>query len=281
MSYISKYDTTVYQMNQFTNIPIWYNDSTMSFNNSMIDTSFRIIKYSSLSDSIVHRLDSIAYWSPTKTNPASFFARNLLRFMGFNKTYYDSAIKESPSLSGRVTANCQGGGTSGLLVKLWDIYGNYTGLSSITGDMGYFRIPGTQILQLDTNVDYFIRVYLPNDTNHISISASIKHLVFDSLLNIDCIFPGPSPLNIKTGGEYLTIYPNPCDEKLNVSNVVAGSNYLFEILSIEGSCLKTGKLDDQNTTIETRNIPNGMHILRLISQKNQESRSYKLIIIHH
>jgi hypothetical protein len=281
MSYISKYDTIVYQMNQFTNVPIWNNDSTINFNNSMIDTSFRIIQYSSLSDSIVHRLDSIAYLSPTKTNPASFFARNLLRFMGFNKTYYDSAIKESPSLSGRVTANCQGGGTSGLIVKLWDIHGNYTGLSSITGDFGYFRIPGTQILQLDTNVDYFIRVYLPNDTNHISISASIKHLVFDSLLNIDCIFPGPNPLNIKTKSEYLTIYPNPCDEKLNVSNVVAGSNYLFEILSIEGSCLKTGKLDDQNTTIETRNIPNGMHILKLTNQNNQESRSFKLIIIHH
>jgi len=200
--------------------------------------------------------------------------------MGFNKIYYDSAIKESPSLTGRVTANCQGGGTSGLLVKLWDVYGNYTGLSSVTGDFGYFRIPGTQILQLDTNVEYFIRVYLPNDTNHISVSASINHLIFDSLLNIDCIYPGPKPLNVISANNSLIISPNPCDKKLTISNFIEGSTYLYEISSMEGSRIKHGKLDDNNFTINTNNISEGMHILKILNQKSHTYQCFKLVITH-
>jgi hypothetical protein len=81
-----------------------------------------------------------------------------------------------------------------------------------------------------------VRVYLPSDSNHISMTARIRNLQFDSLLNIDCIFPGPAPLgNEKTENFKITMHPNPVSEDLIISGLKVDRSVQISIVDATGS----------------------------------------------
>jgi hypothetical protein len=91
-------------------------------------------------------------------------------------------------------------------------------------------------MSLDSTNRYYVRVYLPSDSNHISMTAKIRNLQFDSLLNIDCIFPGPAPLgNEKTKIVKITMHPNPVSEDLIISGLKVDRPVQISIVDAAGS----------------------------------------------
>lgn len=156
--------------------------------------------------------------------------------MGKKCNFNDSFYNDLVPITGRVTSNCFGGGVQGINVKLFDEYNVFTGLSTVTEAAGYFRFSGTELVNLDSTIRYYARVYLPSDSNHISMTARIRNLQFDSLLNIDCIFPGPAPLgNEKTEIVNITMHPNPVSEDLIISGLKVDRSVQISIVDAAGS----------------------------------------------
>ena len=234
--YISNYDTSYTGNGKMRSFQVWDSDTTWHINNLISDTAVFFVNYKGLHDTILSKLDTMSNYNPFHTKPASYFARNLLCFMGKKCNFIDSFYNDLVPITGRVTSNCFGGGVQGINVKLFDEYNVYTGVSTVTEAAGYFRFSGTELMSLDSTNRYYVRVYLPSDSNHISMTAKIRNLQFDSLLNIDCIFPGPAPLgNEKTKIVKITMHPNPVSEDLIISGLKVDRPVQISIVDAAGS----------------------------------------------
>ncbi len=234
--YISNYDTSYTGNGKMRSFQVWDSDTTWHINNLISDTAVFFVNYKGLHDTILSKLDTMSNYNPFHTKPASYFARNLLCFMGKKCNFIDSFYNDLVPITGRVTSNCFGGGVQGINVKLFDEYDVYTGVSTVTEAAGYFRFSGTELMSLDSTIRYYVRVYLPSDSNHISMNAKIRNLQFDSLLNIDCIFPGPAPLgNEKTEIVKITMHPNPVSEDLIISGLKVDRPVQISIVDATGS----------------------------------------------
>lgn len=237
--YISNYDTIYTGNGKMRSFQIWDSDTTWHINNLISDTAVFFVNYKGLHDTILSKLDTMSNYNPFHTKPASYFARNLLCFMGKKCNFIDSFYNDLVPITGRVTSNCFGGGVQGINVKLFDEYNVYTGVSTVTEAAGYFRFSGTELMSLDSTNRYYVRVYLPSDSNHISMTARIRNLQFDSLLNIDCIFPGPAPLgNEMSQFVKINIHPNPVSEDLVISGLKFDRPVQISIVDATGSTKK-------------------------------------------
>lgn len=234
--YISNYDTSYTGNGKMRSFQVWDSDTTWHINNIISDTAVFFVNYKGLHDTILSKLDTMSNFNPFHTKPASYFARNLLCFMGKKCNFIDSFYNDLVPITGRVTSNCFGGGVQGISVKLFDEYNVYTGVSTVTEAAGYFRFSGTELMSLDSANRYYVRVYLPTDSNHISMTAKIRNLQFDSLLNIDCVFPGPAPLGSeKTEIVKITMHPNPVSEDLIISGLKVDRPVQISIVDATGS----------------------------------------------
>ena len=282
VKYISHYDTTFIGVGKMKSFQIWDSDSSWHFNSLVYDTSSFNVNYSPLPDSIILRLKFMAKCSPFNRRPASYFARNLLAFMGVNNNYIDSFFIDVVPITGRVTANCFGGGTQGITVKLFDEYNNYTGVNTVSEAAGYFRFSGDEINNLDTSKKYYVRVYLPSDSNHISVTAKIANLQFDSLLNIDCIFPGPQPLDVENISKLnIRIHPNPADEKIIISGFKGDLSLRIFLYDAAGS-LKVFCEEENNAKfgvhLDVSQLNSGLYQIRIESTDIVVTE--KIIILH-
>jgi hypothetical protein len=234
--YISNYDTIYSGNGKMRSFQVWDSDTTWHINNLISDTAVFFVNYKGLHDTVLSKLDTMSNYNPFHTKPASYFARNLLCYMVKKCNFNDSFYNDLVPITGRVTSNCFGGGVQGINVKLFDEYNVFTGLSTVTEAAGYFRFSGTELVNLDSTIRYYVRVYLPSDSNHISMTARIRNLQFDSLLNIDCIFPGPAPLgNEKTEIVNITMHPNPVSEDLIISGLKVDRSVQISIVDAAGS----------------------------------------------
>ncbi len=282
--YVYTYDTSFIQNNVNQKIRVWTNDSTWLVKDIQTDTAHFRLSYEALSDSTYLLLDSLSKVSPYKTSPSAYFARNFLRFAGYQSNYQDTVIYAGPYLTGRVTANCSGGGNSGITVELYTEYGNSTGLTTTTEDNGYFRFTDIETNLIDSSLRYYVRVYLPNDSNHISTTNYIHNLINDSLLNIDCIFPGPQPLtNNFFPIKEIQLSPNPTDNKIFLSNQTDHTEYSYTIKNSIGKTIisdpKIG-ISNKNAEIETSQLPDGLYFLSIKSKTTKESKTFKFIVSH-
>lgn len=196
-------------------------------------------------------------------------------------TYYDTAEFELPPLSGRVTPACSGGGVDGIPIKLFFGNGASTGLETVTIEDGYFRFSPLDLVKLDTSSDYYIRVYFPLDSNHISVTASLNHLIFDSLVNIDCTFPGPIPLS--NGTIYDTafkLYPNPTDGYIRLEYLKGAWVTDYICYNIFGQAVLSGRLSAENNEIDFNDysIPDGCYIIKIIGNQTIKPVSIPLVI---
>lgn len=282
IDFISHYDTLFQNTGLLKSYKIWDSDTSWHSLSQNVDTMVFIVKYKSLSDSIHNILEKIAQFSPIRQRPASFFARNLLVFMGIKSGFVDSASWDLVPITGRVTGSCFGGGVQGILVKLFDEYHNNTGIHAISEAAGYFRFSGDEIKNLDTSRKYYVRVFLPSDSNHISATAKLRNLQNDSLLNIDCVFPGVQPLVlINQLSTQIRIYPNPANDVIVISGLKQGSNYELSIFNSLGT-LVVNKMIENDTNLKVRldisGLLDGIYYLRL--ESNGKLFSIKVIVQH-
>lgn len=279
---ISHYDTLFENRGLVRSYKIWDNDSSWHSISQNVDTMVFVVKYKSLSDSIQNVVIKIAKCSPFRHRPASFFARNLLVFMGIKSGYVDSAYSDLVPITGRVTASCFGGGVQGILVKLFDEYHNNTGVFALSEAAGYFRFSGEEIKNLDTSRKYYVRVFLPTDSNHISATAKLWNLQNDSLLNIDCVFPGVQPLSIlNQENSEIKIDPNPASDVIVISGLIHGNNYKLSILNSLGMLIFNKNIENdtnQKFRLDISGLVDGVYYLRL--ESDGKLCSIKVIVQH-
>jgi hypothetical protein len=280
--YISQYDTSFYGENELKSFKIWDSDSIWHAHSQTVDTMRFYLNYKPLPKLSIGWLDSIARFSPFGSKPASYFARNLLGFMVAANGYVDSFIQDLVPITGRVTGSCFGGGVQGITVKLFDEYHNNTGIFAISEAAGYFRFSGDELKNLDTNRKYYVRVFLPSDSNHISATAKLWNLQNDSLLNVDCVFPGVQPLSILNREDIeIRIDPNPAKDLIVISGLKQGYNYKLSIFNSLGTLVVNSVIENdtnQKVRFDTSGLLDGIYYLRL--ESNGKLCSIKVIIQH-
>jgi hypothetical protein len=74
----------------------------------------------------------------------------------------------------------------------------------------------------------------------------------------------------------LKVYPNPTNDKFNISWPVQGG-YTWVLKSLAGSSLSSGTQQTGNATISTAHLPEGMYFLEVHSAK--ESKVEKVIVL--
>ncbi len=86
---------------------------------------------------------------------------------------------------------------------------------------------------------------------------------------------------IKTGGnptfinntelQEISIYPNPVDDKIYISNT---QKAIIEIINTRGEIVKTIKCQDLKTTIDIRSLSSGLYILRVVTDNGIINRKF-------
>jgi hypothetical protein len=76
---------------------------------------------------------------------------------------------------------------------------------------------------------------------------------------------------------HISIYPNPFQDVINVTKAVA-EEYHYEILNIKGNSVQHGRFTDEETTISTAGLVNGLYIIRITNPQGV-SRSIQMVKI--
>ncbi len=279
IEYLSNYDTLYNRTLKTDYFKNWINDSVFTNMSIMVDTSLFVVQHQMLADSVIQQLYDIAQKDPYRESYAAFFARGFLESLGKNYLYYDSIEPTYLSLVGQVTNSCNGGGTSGILVKLLRQNGSFTGLSTVTEDFGYFQFDGILMKDLNHQDNYFVKAYFPNDTLHTTLVSTLENLINDSMIIIDCLFPTPPQLGAKSNTSKYegNISPNPVIDNIHFENIkecksIELVNNLGQVVKIITNNLMTGEMD-----IDVKDLTNGVYFVKLY-YSDSTFKSTKIII---
>lgn len=279
IDYLSNYDTLYNRTSKSDNFKNWINDSFFTNLNIMVDTSLFVVNHKMLNDSVIQQLYTIAIKDPYKVSFAAFFARAFLQSLGKDYLYYDSIEPTYLSLVGQVTNSCNGGGASGILVKLLRQNGTYTGLSTTTEDFGYFQFDGISMKDLNHQDNYFVKAYFPNDTLHTTFVSTLENLINDSMIIIDCLFPTPPQLGTKSNEKKYRgfISPIPVIDNIHIENMedcmgIELVNNIGQVVKRSTNNLKSGEMD-----IDVKDLTNGVYFVKLY-YSDSTFKSTKIII---
>lgn len=279
IDYLSNYDTLYYRTLKSDNIKNWINDSVFTNMNIMVDTNLLLVQHKMLHDSVIQQLHAIAMKDPDTVSYAAFFARTFLETLGENYIYSDSLAPSFLSLVGQVTNSCNGGGASGILVKLLRQNGTYTGLSTITEDFGYFQFDGISMKDLNHQDNYFVKAYFPNDTLHTTFVSTLENLINDSMIIIDCLFPTPPQLGAKSNESKYRgfISPNPVIDNIHIENIEDCMN--IELVNNLGQVVKrvTNNFKSSEMDMDVKDLTNGVYFVKLY-YSDTTFKSTKIII---
>jgi hypothetical protein len=78
----------------------------------------------------------------------------------------------------------------------------------------------------------------------------------------------------------IVCFPNPVTDELTVTvNNASSMKYFFELIRLDGQCLKSGYLETGNK-LDLRDVDPGMYILGLFSEYKNFSQSIRIIKVH-
>ncbi len=105
----------------------------------------------------------------------------------------------------------------------------------------------------------------------------VVNTLSDSLVRLDVKLKrnGVSLFEPQEGVSPISLYPNPCTEKLFVRSALQGE---YEIVGSLGVVLQKGKFESGETTIDTSRLPSGVYALRIHYAGCTKPQSAKIII---
>jgi hypothetical protein len=113
-------------------------------------------------------------------------------------------------------------------------------------------------------------------------TAKLWNLQNDSLLNVDCVFPGVQPLSILNREDIeIRIDPNPAKDLIVISGLKQGYNYKLSIFNSLGTLVVNSVIENdtnQKVRFDTSGLLDGIYYLRL--ESNGKLCSIKVIVQH-
>jgi hypothetical protein len=269
-------DTAWLGQNVLLNDTAWTDSANYTVQSIYIDTVSYSLHYKPLTDNEVEILTNIAELDATLINPAAYPARAILwgeRHLQFS----DPAIPFYPNIVGYVLAPCGGGSDTGVVIKLYDSLGVFTGIKTETQDSGFFIIEGTKLNTLSLGMKYYISAMLSNGTVSTD-KATYTQLALQSYHMFDCT----EPLNKRTikkntplKKEAIIIHPNPSSVGFTFSPMP--ENWSISIIDIVGKIILV-KQGSGNINIETGVLPQGIYTATIVNTNTNEKITKKLLV---
>ncbi|MFN8237171.1 MAG: T9SS type A sorting domain-containing protein [Chitinophagales bacterium] len=224
-----------------------------------IDPSGNIVWSSALPDTIV--IDSIVYFSKELAMPN--VKLNYGNKMVFKSDYID-------------TTN----GNSYFNTPFYFILSFSTGhLERIQLPLGFTSndiYPGAQYLK---DINFF-----NNASDELFILTEQNNQCTDSSMGDIVIYKYRDILSNTTdkslsSAQDITIYPNPANSVITIrfNGQQARENAFYVIYDLTGKNIASGKLIQQESTVNVANIPGGMYLIQLKSDRTTETRKFQII----
>ncbi len=89
-------------------------------------------------------------------------------------------------------------------------------------------------------------------------------------------------LNVKNNSDRIStmrIYPNPSQSWLNIESSPGSGQFEFTVVDVAGRNVMTGKIADGHTTLDVRELENGIYFLNF-SDSGRKLGSQKIIVQH-
>jgi hypothetical protein len=266
VNYVSLLDSVL------LNDTAWTDSVTYTLQSIYTDTVSYSLHHKPLTENEVEILTNDA----TLINPAAYPARAILwgeRHLQFS----DPIIPFYPNIAGYVLAPCIGGGDTGIVIKLYDSLGVFTGIKTKTQDSGFFIIEGTKLNTLNLGMKYYISAMITNGTLSTD-KATYTQLAMQSYHVFDCA----EPLNKRTGSrnlsikkETIIIHPNPSSVGFTFSDMP--ENWSISIIDIVGKVILE-KQGSGNINIAAGVLPKGIYTATVINTNTNEKITKKLLV---
>lgn len=269
-------DTVVHGYDQivFTDT-VWLSETTYDIDSFTINSAWKSVSRSHLSDSLKDILVTIATQSPLYESPASYSARVLL-FALEEMDFQDSLPQFYPSISGWVDSSCN---WSNFPVRL-DLFtstGDTTGIFTYADEDGYFRFDGVEMQQLDTSAEYYAGGELDNDVLFISEVNTWKQLAFNGPMLFTCSSGSPNKSRVHelTNGR-LQIFPNPTNGLITVSGL--DGNWTLQISDVTGKNVLNIQGHEASTVCDLSGFKPGVYFINTLGKHSNSSHVYKVIL---
>ena len=255
---------------------VWTDSINYTVETFLIDTLTYSIAQCPLNDSLVQILTDIAEKDAVLENPAAYAARAILwgeRHLLIN----DPERPFYPNITGYVILPCSGGSDTGVLVKVYNEFGIFTGIQTSTQDSGFFVLDGQTLSTLNPALNYYVSVSGLGGAEN-SDTTSWYNLAMQSYHILDCT----GQLNKKSANTKksnsdndIIIYPNPSSKGFTLSNMP--SNWRIEIKDIVGKKVWE-KEGSGNTEIPNGMLVKGIYSAVITNLNTNEQYSKKLLV---
>jgi hypothetical protein len=269
-------DTIVHGYDQiiFTDT-IWLSETTYDIDSFTLNSTWKSVSRSHLSDSLKDILVVIASKSPLYESPAAYSARVLL-FALEEMDFQDSLPQFYPSIAGWVDSSCNWSNFP-IRLDLFTSTGDTTGIFTYADEDGYFRFDGVDLQQLDTSVQYYTGAYLDNDVLFISEENKWKQLAFNGPMLFTCSsgYPNKSRL-LEPNNARLQIFPNPTNGLITVSGL--RGNWTLQVSDITGKKVLNIQGSGASTVCDLGSFKPGVYFIYTHENHNQSNNVHKIIL---
>lgn len=143
--------------------------------------------------------------------------------------------------------------------------GNYWKVFTVTGNNYVSQL----IEGVGSSAGFLEELEKPYNVSHaLECYSQNGQKYFPELETPDCIFF----LDLKEPELKVSIYPNPCSDKLHVSMTTAFSNCFYRITCMDGTTVVQGSVSSQELDIETEKWSSGVYLLEFYSDNGKLSR---------
>ncbi len=253
----------------------WADSVNYAVQSIFIDTVSYSLHAKQLTDNEVGILTNIAQLDAVLVNPAAYPARAIL-WGEKHLQFSDPIIPFYPNIEGYVLAPCIGGGDTGIVIKLYDSIGVFTGIKTKTLDSGFFIIEGTKLNTLNLRMKYYISAMLSNGTVNTG-KATYNELALQSYHTFACT----EPLNKRKTGinqfkkEAIVIYPNPSYTGFILTNMP--ESWTIRVNEMMGKIIWE-KDGSGNTSIPNGILAKGIYTIVITNASTNEQVSKKLLV---
>ena len=250
----------------------WIDQENFILDSTVIDSQRIVFHESTLSDSAVQLLTVIAAKDGVTTSPAAYPARSIL-FAQRQLEFFDAPLPIYPSIQGIV--NCNDTLTTSYRVEVYNELDSFTGIIETTQTNGKFYIDGYRLNELDTNLQYYLKILI-SDTSYIASNiASINDLAYGTPHIYDCSNSSPYLTHAMYENDNLMIQavPNPSSEALYLQYMPQA--WHLQIMDNTGK-VWYGSEGRSDTQLNIGSLKSGMYIIVVEDSHTGKTQSLRI-----
>lgn len=171
----------------------------------------------------------------------------------------ENDVVAPPASNADIHYNLTPGTTSKLIFEIAN--GGHTAANSPTGGQGYVGKIGLS----------WLKEFLLGDSCYCPLLLDTPSVASNYITNVTCP-ESPTSINdiaLDSKVSY-QLYPSPCEGSINLEVEQISDRTMYEILSVTGVKVSTGRAEGRTTNIDVQDLPPGVYLMNVITDHTAE-----------